>query len=1191
MKYEFSDITKLYRSLGPIDDIQEGEGFVEALNWAIQQKNIFNIALTGNYGSGKSSIIQTLLKKNNDINERTITISLANFNNIKNSGDSSLNNLEKGILKQLFYKLDSSSIPNSKFKKIRNINFKSDYIQSLFVIIIAVTALYFIFPNLIQPILNNFASGIHNFWLSWILGLIAFAVALALFLAILVYIYDFYLAKIHINALNIGNNHFQVNTGQNETVFDKYLDEIIYFFEQNKKYEIIIFEDLDRFKNLEVFIKLRELNRILNNDDCIKNRKITFVYAIRDDLFKSVERTKFFDFIIPVIPIINKNNASEELLKIMHGLDRYAVSDDCIKTVGLYITEMRTLYNICNEYFMYIANKAKFMELSLSYDNLFSMIVFKNLEPKEFSRIQNGGGLLIKIFYLKYDFIENKIASIESIRIKVYEELKKYDNDYARSIRELKILMFSKLANGGLIKYLNTSTEGSIYYKDLIKDDFDLKKLLYDQSGNVTVYYYNSVNNCSDSRTFYNGLDDEIRPYMDRINYLIQKNKENQEKICSKLEEEYKNIRHLREKSLKTLIEMYSFDEIFKDFKYSGLVRTLLIRGYIDEQYEQYINYFKEVSISANDTKFVLYVVQEKSIPWDYRLDNPKSVVEALQENDFRRIYVYNYYLMDYLIESRRFENCLKCVIESICENIGYSIPFLSEFLKRSSNIDRFIPKLFDKWKDAADYIYYSNLPNNEKCQYFVYMIDYCDLGQIINLNSENSITKFIVETSDLLRMAFTNTLNSKNDISKWETVLDTLKIKFVSLNIDGVKHKLLDYIFDQNLYVINKEMISIIVGYKDKNLQSVFNKQIYTTINKLNYKPLINYVNSNIKTFIDDVFLSEDNDNEDLVNLIELMEKAIELDDSTYKSIFEHKKFNVYLNDIIQIDYSTLTNITQKDVWDCILKYNHITPCWKYVIEYWDEYGYSDTLSQFVENNISKISRTYNGKLSNDFLYDFYNAYDIEFYENNKIKYPFKKEVDFNKINPNILGYLVENNLIWPSMSNFEMLSKTDVDLFQQFALNYELDFRHYVENYKIDEALYSLLIHNENFPFETRFTLLESKDGLYMDEELAKSLMNNIEPFRPLIYQYVIETLKNNEELQIKTMMQYLHHLDKRLLLHSFRWIDRYNKIYHSQDELIVINKSKRNEELVEYMKSINMIEDYFTTSKQIEFKLLNE
>lgn len=185
----------------------------------------------------------------------------------------------------------------------------------------------------------------------------------------------------------------------------------------------------------------------------------------------------------------------------------------------------------------------------------------------------------------------------------------------------------------------------------------------------------------------------------------------------------------------------------------------------------------------------------------------------------------------------------------------------------------------------------------------------------------------------------------------------------------------------------------------------------------------------------------------------------------------------------------------------------------------------------------------------------------------------------------------MIENDLICPLMENFEMLSKMDVDLFQQFALKYEVDFRHYIENYEIDEELYSLLMHIDNFKLETRFTLLESKDGLYMDEELAKSFMNDIEPFRPLIYQYVIEALKNYEELQIKTMMKYLHHLDKSLLFHSFRWIDRYKRIYQSQDEFIGINKSKRNVELVEYMKSKGMIEDYVTTSKQIEFNLLNE
>ena len=81
------------------------------------------------------------------------------------------------------------------------------------------------------------------------------------------------------------------------------MDEIIYFFEENKIYDTIIFEDLDRFNNLEIFIKLRELNRILNNDDCIKNVKLHLYMRYVMIYLKVSERTKFFDFIIPVIPI------------------------------------------------------------------------------------------------------------------------------------------------------------------------------------------------------------------------------------------------------------------------------------------------------------------------------------------------------------------------------------------------------------------------------------------------------------------------------------------------------------------------------------------------------------------------------------------------------------------------------------------------------------------------------------------------------------------------------------------------------------------------------------------------------------------------------------------------------------------------------------------------------------------------
>ena len=46
-----------YRDLTPTDSVDNGDEYIEALNWAFQNKKVRNIALTGPYGAGKSSII------------------------------------------------------------------------------------------------------------------------------------------------------------------------------------------------------------------------------------------------------------------------------------------------------------------------------------------------------------------------------------------------------------------------------------------------------------------------------------------------------------------------------------------------------------------------------------------------------------------------------------------------------------------------------------------------------------------------------------------------------------------------------------------------------------------------------------------------------------------------------------------------------------------------------------------------------------------------------------------------------------------------------------------------------------------------------------------------------------------------------------------------------------------------------
>ena len=45
--------------------------------------------------------------------------------------------------------------------------------------------------------------------------------------------------------------------------FESEIDEILYFFERNH-FNVVFIEDLDRFKNTEIFIKLREINYLIN---------------------------------------------------------------------------------------------------------------------------------------------------------------------------------------------------------------------------------------------------------------------------------------------------------------------------------------------------------------------------------------------------------------------------------------------------------------------------------------------------------------------------------------------------------------------------------------------------------------------------------------------------------------------------------------------------------------------------------------------------------------------------------------------------------------------------------------------------------------------------------------------------------------------------------------------------------------
>ncbi|MFP3360137.1 NTPase, partial [Planococcus sp. SIMBA_143] len=75
---------------------------------------------------------------------------------------------------------------------------------------------------------------------------------------------------------------------------------------------------------------------------------------INDTIDFSKNRTKFFDFIIPVIPIINSSNSID---KLSEKIDKLAYSDKIdrsfLNDVTIYIDDMRILKNVFNEFIIY----------------------------------------------------------------------------------------------------------------------------------------------------------------------------------------------------------------------------------------------------------------------------------------------------------------------------------------------------------------------------------------------------------------------------------------------------------------------------------------------------------------------------------------------------------------------------------------------------------------------------------------------------------------------------------------------------------------------------------------------------------------------------------------------------------------------------------------------------------------------
>lgn len=496
---EFDESHRIKGALYPYDNKtrEKCEPQWTKLKAALSDNHIKNIAITSSYDTGKTSFLKSFFKKECADNEYKF-ITIPTFSEKQKGIDEE--NLEKNVINQLLFSEDPSNFPNSR---INRIHLHPKYlIWIVWGILWALGSLIFS----LTPIGRTFVNS----------GLIRkeIIILILLFISWWVVFYlvsNFYklswsakadLGPVELSGSNTGNDK---NLDQN--LFISYGDEIKYYFNRsNVRY--VIFEDMDRFNNIDIFQKLRELNENINESQWLQ-KNVVFIYTLSDAIFRDKEKSgskettlvnenkaaeskaKFFDYVISLMPFDNLNS-SEKVFR--EEIDKYEdvkklnISDNILLGISLYISDRREITCIVADMDTYLRSLSRVQEDLESQlkekqpdfgDKLFAAMIYKNVYPRDFDNLTKGRS------YLGY-FLQE----IETLKSFIYENhdemedyiLMQYDND--ESIANLLEVIWNNYDKFSSDGELNVKLQNAIEYiknsnilrfllaEDLIEGDF-----------------------------------------------------------------------------------------------------------------------------------------------------------------------------------------------------------------------------------------------------------------------------------------------------------------------------------------------------------------------------------------------------------------------------------------------------------------------------------------------------------------------------------------------------------------------------------------------------------------------------------------------------------------------------------------------------------------------------------------------
>lgn len=1096
-----------YSSLSPIANGDKEGHYSKALQWALEnreEEDIKNIALTGSYGSGKSTILKTFQKNYRGTELKFLNISLATFKEEKPKLDKQGNPIEKdkeellrlietSILQQIFYHEEDKNIPDSRFKKIKSYGAKKLFLTSLGIILFIIALLNYFYPYLIQSVFKDNPLSVFTYDILHYgcISIILIGIFFITYKSIRI------ISSITINKLKFQNAEIGIGESINKSILNHHLDEILYFF-TIRPYNVVIIEDLDRFEETEIFTKLREINLLLNNSKKTKRKNITFIYAVRDDMFSDNERIKFFDFIIPVIPVINSSNSSEILL---HKKKKYSyeLTDTFIEDISFFIDDMRLLHNITNEFYLY---KIKQGETPLKQDKLFAIITYKNKYPNDFVSLSKNEGHLYSILNSKSKYVSQEVNRIEEKISILKKEIKNLELVNIKSIKELRQLYIirviekldnfnSFIINNDLVSFDDLLKDENFEY--LKSEELFFKSAVQNRYGDFT---YNTIKVPTLFSVVESKVDSE-KTYNEKVQEIIDIKSNRSNSLRQEIQELEKQKIITRNLKISELLQSNKeIDLNINENLDADFITTIIRNGYISEDYIDYISLFHEGSITRNDHKFIINVRNRQKLEFEYKLSKIDKIISKINPIDFNSEFILNYDLLDFILKNHKTNKIsLEYIFTKLKDETSISTLFINGFIERTENLNLFIKTLCNYWIGIWGYyvndVAYSDEQLNEILRY---IIEHADIESIIKIEKQSNLKNYLTKDPEILN------ITSNND--KLINIISDLELKFIDLDFESSPENILEFIYENNHYEINEKMVSEIIKKYGEFEQVSFDNSNYSSIKNSKSDSLINYIEAYINDYIKTIYLKLDtNINEEQKSYLELLNHS-DLSLKLKKEVI--KKVATKISEISIIEDANLLSYT--------IENNKIEPKWGNLLFFFKK-SKDKILAPTIDfiNNIENANKLAKVKMPTEVNGEnIYSEFCKLLMQSNEIENKsfdlvansvpwWYSDLNISNLDEKKVHLLIKNRVIRPTIKSFESLKKNYEKLNIELLEKHKAEFIKKIEELVLDANDVELILKSTTLNNIEKLKFLEtcSNDTITSNSEnlklISQLILNN--------------------------------------------------------------------------------------------------